>query len=286
MYENFTLSGFSDEISPDIKKQFEGLSRLGIKHFEIRGVDGESVADITLEKAREVKALADSYGIKVSSVGSPIGKILITDPIEPHLDVLKHIIKIAKIFETKYIRMFSFFIPEGASESYAEYKDEVIERIKKMVAIAEEEDIILLHENEKGIYGDIAPRCREILDAVDSENLKAVFDPANFVQCGQATYPDAYKLLSDKVVYMHIKDAVGMNVVPAGEGDGHVFEILKELKAKNYKGFLSLEPHLAPFDGLDKLEASGNASEISGDTAGFASFKRAYDALCTLVNKL
>lgn len=285
MSEIFILSGFSDEISPDINEQFEGLKKLNINFFEIRGVNGTNVADLTLEQAKEVKALADSYGIKASSIGSPIGKIPITDPIEPHLETLKHVIEIAKIFETKYIRIFSFFMPKDLSD-YSIYRDEVISRLKKMTKIAENENIILLHENEKGIYGDNAQRCRDILNSIDSENLRAVFDPANFVQCGQITYPDAYELLKDKVVYMHIKDADHMTVVPPGSGSGKLFEILSALKADGYKGFLSLEPHLAQFEGLAALEDDGNTSHVSEEKAGLRTFKIAYDALNKIIEKI
>lgn len=285
MVENFILSGFSDEISSDIKEQFEGLKKLGMSFFEIRWVNGISVADLTLDQAKEVKKLADSYGIKASSIGSPIGKIPITDPIAPHIEKLRHVIEIAKIFETKYIRMFSFYMPEGCTD-FSLYRDEVIDRLKKMVEVAKEEDIILLHENEKGIYGDIAERCSDILNAVNSDNFKAVFDPANFVQASQITYPDAYNLLKDKVVYMHIKDAVNKKVVPSGMGEGKVFEILSALKNDGYKGFLSLEPHLANFEGLAALENESDSSDVSEEEAGLRTFKIAKDALVNLINKL
>ncbi len=284
MKNNFILTGFSDEISSDISEQFAGLNALGIKYFEIRGVDGTNIADISEEKARQVKKLADENGIKVSSIGSPIGKINIKDPIEPHLEKLKHIIRLAKIFQTRYIRIFSFFI--GEDEKAEDYKDEVMRRMKMMVKIAEEENVILLHENEKGIYGDIAKRCHDIFENVVSDNLKAVFDPANFVQCAQITYPDAWDMLKDHVVYMHIKDADGLMVVPPGKGKGNLKQILQSLKDEGYNGFLSLEPHLAQFDGLKDLEEDNNTSHVNAEKAGLRTFKTAYDALIEIINNL
>ena len=260
MNNNFTISGFSDEISENIKEQFEHLTKLGIKHFEIRGVDGKNVSELTIEEAKEVKKMADSYGIGVSSIGSPIGKIKIDEPFEPHLELLGHVIKLAKIFDTKYIRVFSFWIPQD--EDASKYRDEVIARMKKMCALAEKEDVILLHENEKKIYGDIAARCRDVLDSVNSPNLKAVFDPANFVECNQQTFPEAYEMLKDHVVYIHIKDATDLGkVVPAGMGLGKIPELLLAFKNNGYKGFLSLEPHLNLFTGLSSLQADTSAIE-------------------------
>ncbi len=283
MADVFTLTGFSDEISPDIKEQLYYLNQFGIKYFEIRGVNDKNIADLTLEEARKVKSLADGYGIRVSSIGSPIGKIKITDPFEPHLSQLAHIIELAKLFETDYIRVFSFYIPQG--EDPAAYKDEVIRRMKAMTALAEKEGVILLHENEKKIYGDIAPRCKEILDAVASPNLRAVFDPANFVECGQETYPAAYELLKDYVVYIHIKDAVAHGkIVPAGYGSGHIEELLRAFEQAGYRGFLSLEPHLGHFAGLDALQS--DTTVVNEDKSGPDTFKLAQDSLMKILDRI
>jgi len=157
--------------------------------------------------------------------------------------------------------------------------------MKAMTALAEKEDMILLHENEKEIYGDTAPRCKEILDAVHSPNLRAVFDPANFVECGQETYPAAYELLKDDVVYIHIKDALAHGkIVPAGMGNGHVEELLRAFEQKGYRGFLSIEPHLGQFDGLSALQS--DTSVVNEDRSGPDTFKIAYDALVKILNKI
>lgn len=280
---NFTLSAFSDEISSDIREQMRYLNDFGIKHFEIRGVNEKNIADLTSDEAKEVKALADSHGIKVSSIGSPIGKIGINDPFEEHLEKLAHVIELAKIFGTKFIRVFSFYIPKG--EDAAMYRDEVMRRMKAMCELAEKEDVILLHENEKGIYGDIAPRCKDILDTVNSPCLRAVFDMANFVECGQITYPDAYDMLKEHIAYVHIKDAVGNGkIVPAGYGNGNVKVILQSLKESGYEGFLSLEPHLGHFDGLQALQA--DTSVINEDKSGPGTFKIACDALVKILEQI
>jgi len=281
----FIYTGFSDEIAPEIEKQFEGLKKLGIKHFEIRGVNGSNVSELTLDAAKEVYALAQSYGINASSIGSPIGKILITDPMEPHLELLKHVIEIAKIFKTPYIRVFSFYIPNDANPE--DFRDEVISRMKAMVKIAEENNVILLHENEKGIYGSVASRCKEILDAVNSPNLRAVFDPANFVECNQKTFPEAYGLLKDYIVYMHIKDATAQKkIVPAGKGIGCVEKILAALKKADYRGFVSLEPHLGSFAGLDHLQSDMDSIDLSTPFTPEERFKIAYESLKEIIDNL
>ena len=234
MDNQFIISGFSDEIDPMIEKQFKHLNMLGISYFEPRGIDGKNIADLDDAEVASLKERMDRYGIKVSSIGSPIGKIGINDPFETHLEKLKRVIKIAKAMGTTYIRVFSFFIPKG--DSAEDYRDEVMSRMKKMVELAEKENVILLHENEKEIYGDVAERCLDILKTINSPNLKAVFDPANFIQCGQKVYPDAFELLKPYIEYMHIKDAVeNGGVVPAGYGIGSVKKIISDLKNMGYR---------------------------------------------------
>ncbi len=287
MAGKFTLSGFSDEIDEMIPVQFEHLNQLGIRYFEPRGINGKNISALSDDEVLALKEEMDRYGISVSSIGSPIGKIRITDDFEPHMEQLARTIRTAKMLGTRFIRMFSFYIPDG---KYEEYRDEVMRRLKAMTAMAEEEGVILLHENEKGIYGDIAPRCLDLLTEVASPCLKAVFDPANFVQCGQKTFPEAYELLKDHVVYMHIKDALADGtVVPSGYGEGHVAEILQALSDRGYEGFLSLEPHLGTFKGLEFLEIkagpAGQKSEINKEKSTADTFDIAYCALMEILRK-
>ncbi len=280
----FIISAFADEIDADLKTQMDVLDQHGIKHIEMRGVNGKNLTQYTLEEVKEIKKQLDARGFKISAVGSPIGKIKITDDFAPHLELFKHTIEIAKILETQYIRMFSFFMPEG--DDPAIYRDEVIRRWKEFIRVAEGSGLILLHENEKEIYGDIADRCLDLLQAVNCDFVKATFDPANFVQCDEETYPRAYELLKDYVVYMHIKDANRSDqvVVPAGYGDGKVEEILSDLYKNGFEGFLSLEPHLGTFQGFADLEPNSPVNDMP--EGGAKKFAMAVEALKKITDKI
>ena len=281
---DFIISGFADEIDQSTDKQFAHLNELGISYFEPRGIDGKNISELTLSEAKELKEKMDRCGIKASSIGSPIGKIKITDDFSEHIKLLEHVIEIAKILETKYIRVFSVFIP--ADEDPAKYRDEVLSRMKKMAEVAEKNGVILLHENEKDIYGDIAPRCKDIFDNVKSPALEGVFDPANFVQCAVDT-KKAWQLLSPYVEYMHIKDAKqNGGVVPAGKGDGNLKYLIDEY-LKSGKNVLTVEPHLTVFDGLSKLETDGKRTEIGEFRYKTKSeaFSSAVDALKALLGE-
>lgn len=272
----FQLAAFADEAGADLNEQIAAMKGNGIQYLEIRGVDGENISDLTKEKAKEVRKRLDDEGLAVWSLGSPYGKINIEDDFGPHLDKFCRGLELAEILGTEHIRLFSFFMPEGKSP--ADYKNEVVERLGKFIEKAKGSGIILCHENEKGIYGDIASRCLEIHQTFPE--LRAVFDPANFVQCGQDT-KKAWEMLNPYVEYMHIKDAKSNGfVVPAGKGEGQLPYLLSEYKGK----ILTLEPHLAVFDGLSGLEREGEKTEI--DEFRYASNREAFDAAVTALKDL
>jgi len=274
----FILSGFSDEIDKDLNIQISELKRNNINNMEIRGVYGKGIVEYSENEVKEIKKLLDGEGILISSVGSPIGKISITDRFEAHLDLFKHTLEIAGILCSKYIRMFSFYIPEG--ENPQDFRDEVLERWNSFVETAKGTGIILAHENEKGIYGDIPERCADIIKSMNCSYVKAVFDPANFIQCDAETYPEAYTLLKPYIEYMHIKDALydTGKVVPAGIGNGKIKEILSDInKSFDREMFLSLEPHLGSFAGLEALETGIDKSLM--EKSGPEKFEIAVTAL-------
>lgn len=277
------ISGFSDEISPDIKTQFEVLSKLNIKYFEPRGVNEKNISELSENEAKELKAYADSFNIKASSIGSPIGKIKVSDEFSPHLDTFKRVLETAKILDCKYIRIFSFY-PDEQGNWTNETKNEVFERLDKLLYYAKKAEVILLHENEKDIYGDITERVTDLMNNFYCENFKAVFDPANFVQSGVSTI-DAFKKLAPFIEYLHIKDAKSDGtVVPSGMGEGNVEFILKELFTNGFNGFLSLEPHLGSFVGLSDLELSIDTDNML--KGGEATFTVAYNALTNILRRI
>lgn len=282
MFKDIVLSGFADEMDPNLDQQMEGLKKLGMSHLEMRNVDGKNLTQYSLEEVKQIKARLDANGISLSSVGSPIGKIEIKDDFAPHMELFKHTVEIAHILDTPNIRMFSFFIPNG--EPASAYRGAVMERLGQFADYAASNDVVLLHENEKGIYGEMAAECLDIMKTFYGDHFKAVFDFANFVQAHQNTL-EAYEMLKPYIDYVHIKDAVWSDghVVPAGQGDGHVKEILKMLKESGYKGYLSLEPHLADFAGFASLEKSGS---LNGKVPGDMAFGLAYDSLVKILDEI
>lgn len=268
------IFAFADEASSQIDGQIAALRRNGLQGLEIRNVDGQNVSDISLEKAREVHKKLTDAGLSVWSIGSPIGKIDIQkDNFEQHLQKYLHTLEIARALGAEKLRMFSFYLPKG--QDPAPFRQQVIDRLSRMAELAQGSGVALCHENEKGIYGDVASRCLEILQAVPQ--LQGVFDPANFVQCGQETWA-AWEMLHERITYMHIKDALpDGRVVPAGAGVGNVARILSAFRAQGGDA-VTIEPHLQVFSGLAGLERAGDTSDVGSYC--YESNDAAFDAAC------
>lgn len=238
-----TLCAFADESSSVFDEQIAAMLRNNVALMEIRNVDGRNVKKLTLDEAKEYKKRLDDKDLAVWSIGSPLGKSEIADDFTAVEDLLKHLCELALTFGTDKIRMFSF---HHATEA----REEVLSRLCRMVEIAKDYGVGLYHENEKGIYGDIAARVQDIIDNVPG--LYHIYDPANFLQVGE-TAADTLRLFHDRVDYFHIKDVIAATgeLVPAGYGDGNIHKLVADIKTDKV---LTVEPHLKIFDGYGQID--------------------------------
>ena len=264
---NFMFSAFADEAGSTLAEQISALKGNGISFIEPRNIENKSIMEYSNEELYEIKATLDKNGIKVGSFGSPIGKYPIEEDFDSYIAKVKRAVEIAKIFDTKYIRMFSFFVKQ---DELAKHRKEVIKRLRAMVAIANESGITLCHENESEIYGQMPSEVRDILSSV--EGLGGIFDPANY-RMNNADPIEGIDATMVNFKYMHIKDAIfeSQMIVPAGEGEGKIGEVIDIINEKvDGDVYLTLEPHLHTFDaykGIDNHELIGKYSFSSGREA-------------------
>ncbi len=271
------LCAFADEADASRLGQIKALSENGIPYLEIRGVDGTNISGLSREAALQFKAELDAAGIRVWSIGSPAGKTDIHEDFAPAVEQFKHLLEMADIFEAKRIRLFSFYGTNGSDE----YFDEICRRLNIFCDLCEEHGVIPCHENEKGIYGENAERCLKLHIAVP--RLKAVFDPANFIQSGQDIMP-AWNMLAPYVEYGHIKDALeNGRVVPPGDGVGCLREYLPLFAAQGGE-VLTLEPHLGEFVGLAGLEQEGARSDVG--SLAFKDGRAAFDCAVNCLKQI
>ncbi len=244
------LSAFADEYSRNIDEQIYVLNTLGYPYIEPRFVGDKNIADLTETEARELKARLDEAGIRVYSIGSPLGKINLDDDFGTHLVQAENCFRVANILGATRVRMFSFYLPEGKMRE--ECFGAVVERINALLDLADGYGLTLCHENEARIFGESPEACKQLIDATGGR-LRAVFDMGNFV-LDKYDPEAAYSLLSDHVDYFHIKDALYERaIVPAGLGEAKIAEILAAHLKTGRDTVITLEPHLECFDGLNKL---------------------------------
>jgi 3-dehydroshikimate dehydratase len=273
------LSAFADEISADLDEQVAVLHSENIHYLDLRGAWNTNVLDLTDAQVATIKKTLAAHDIGVAAIGSPIGKVPIDSPFEDHMQRFERAIELAHTFGTPFIRIFSFYPPSASTRDVGsvnptEWRDEVLRRLREMTARARAAGIILLHENEKDIYGDTIARCKDLLQSCNDAHFQAILDPANFIQCEQTPYPDAYETLRPWLRYVHVKDALpDGSVVAAGEGVARWPDLLQRLREDGYDGFFSLEPHLA---------AAGQYSGFSGPDL----FRRASQALQRMLQKM
>jgi sugar phosphate isomerase/epimerase len=260
MADRWPISVFGDEIAPNLEEQVAVLKVHGVRALEVRSASGVNVVDMGAEELERAAKLLDEGGIEVSAIASPVGKAPIDGDFDAELARLRSALDAAKRLDTKRVRVFSFFIPDGRHE---DFRDEVLRRMAALAAEAAAQGLVLVHENESYIYGDDAEHCRDLVESVGSPALQIAFDPANFVQVGVKPFDEAWPLLQRHVGHFHVKDAVPVDrdgvdpyparapelqlmasVRPAGEGDGQLAELLHALELQDYRGYLVIEPHL------------------------------------------
>jgi sugar phosphate isomerase/epimerase len=270
----WTLSGFGDEIDPDPVVQTAVLQALGARNIEVRSAWGENIVDLDADALDRLAGLLAERSMGVSAVASPIGKVDVALPVEHEVERLTRAIAAAHRLGTRYIRIFSFYRAEGVGVE--SIRDDVLHRMRALADLAETSDIVLLHENEKDIYGDTPERVLDVIESVGSDHLRVAWDSANFVQVGVARpFDDGYAMLRPHLEYLQVKDALSATgeVRPAGEGDGQLLETLTALRDDGYAGFASLEPHLTDVNAL-------------GGFSGPEAFGRAGRALRTLTDQI
>jgi sugar phosphate isomerase/epimerase len=242
----FTLSAFADEISPDPQEQIDVLKGCGVRHIELRSILKTNVLDLTALQVTELKSLLEKHGFRLSAIGSPIGKVRIDQPFEPHLQRLSRALDLCKTFGTRNVRIFSYYPAEGATEAdWPKWRGEVLARMTEKVRRAEKAGVRLLHENEHRIYGDAPERVVDLFAQVKSPAFRAVYDPANYVFCGYDPW-EGWQRTKDLTAHFHVKDwiAAAQHGSLAGEGQGRIPDVMSDAVARRYEGFATMEPHL------------------------------------------
>lgn len=259
------LSVITDEISMDFDYALDVLMECGVKSAELRSLWNTNVGDLSDEQASKAKAALNSRGISVSCIASPFFKCDLSGSakeatgksheakkrtFDEQMELLERCIYLAHLFETKLIRVFSFW---KHSELTDDIEKRIVEAFETPAARAQEAGVILALENEHACYLGTGEETARVLRMANLPALKAVWDPGNAFCAGEIPYPNGYEAIKEFIVHVHLKDPVrtpeGCKFVRIGDGEIDYVAQLQALKADGYQGYLSLETHYRP-DGI------------------------------------
>ena len=280
---NWTLSAFSDEAGSSADQQINALLRAGLRLIDIRNIDGHNITELPIEQAKIVKAKLDDHGITTQMLGSPIGKIEVDDELLLDIDKLNHLGEMAPIFGCGAVRMFSYY--NKSELAHDEWQKLTLERLETLRDRAEKMGLILYHENERHIFGDLTADVETLAD-LRNASFKLIFDFDNYQQSGEDVWA-TWERLRDRTDAIHLKDSTEDNRhVPVGEGNGQIEKILADAVAIGWSGPLTLEPHLTHSKSVVATGPSGQQNQAFAEMELSESFHIAAEAAKALLEKV
>lgn len=238
----WTLSGFADEAGESTPEQIAACTQSGLTHIDPRNVDGHNITELPIGLAEDVARQYEAAGIRVHMYGSPIGKIDIADDFDIDLKKLEHLGRLKDVFGATGVRIFSYYNKAGADK--ARWKQQSLDRLKRLRDRAGDLGLVLFHENESDIYGDHPDDVADIAELRDGQTFKLIYDFANYLRTGVSP-EQTWSMFKDKTDCLHLKDQKhnGQHV-PMGSGDTDARAILKAAVDAGWQGTCVVEPHL------------------------------------------
>jgi sugar phosphate isomerase/epimerase len=282
------LSGFADESANQktAVQQFCAFAAMGLQYYSLRFIDvGEGIKNVmklSKKEIQQIRHLEDEYGLNVSSIGSPIGKVKLVDqedgtknayiPFKKYLaNDVKKVCELAHAFESKLIRGFSFYHPKGTDPK--PHIPQVVDQLGQIAEACHRSDLTFGLEIEANLVGQTGELLAEIQKQVNHPAMMLIFDAANILCQGYTAFDvfHQYQAMKPYIGWMHIKDyrhptppkRVGhvdedaiKNFVPSDIGQSahelilrdfaeHIPVLTKKLAKRGIPGvFLDLEPHV------------------------------------------
>lgn len=256
------LSVIVDEISMDFEYALDVMLEYGVKSAELRSLWDANVVDLPEEQIARAKSALKGRGMTVSCIASPFFKCDLGGSaveavgrthqarergLDEQMALLDRCINLAQTFDTKFIRVFSFWKRGDLTD---DVEARIVRAFEEPAAKAEKAGIVLGLENEHACYLGTGEETARVVRRIDSPSVRAIWDPGNAFCAGEVPYPNGYEAIREFIVHVHLKDVVRMDgkpeVVRMGDGDVDYVGQFRALKADGYSGFLSLETHYRP----------------------------------------
>lgn len=217
------LSGFADEAANQktAVQQFATFAALGLQYYSLRFIDPgdgvKNVMNLTLAEIQKIRHLQDEYGLNVSSIGSPIGKVKLRDvddgtknayvPFKKYLGrEVKKACDLAHAFEAKLVRGFSFYPPRGVD--LEDCLPQAVDQLGQIAEACHREDLTYGLEVEANLVGSTGYILAEVFRQVNHPGMLLIFDAANILVQGYSTAElfEQYLAMKPGLGWLHIKD--------------------------------------------------------------------------------
>lgn len=257
----------TDGISRDFEYALDTMVDTGLEYVELQYLWDKQIGELTDPDVNRVKRLINERKLTVSCIshhnlsGIPLVTSVSSTEYRNQLATLQRCIEIAQELETKLVRIFSFrkemvlfgaepIISEGAWTT-------LLNRLDEPLKMADDAGITLVIET--AISGNITSAflARKLIDELDVDHLKVLWDPCSSLYCTEVPYPDGYEIIREHIAHIHLKD--GVVDLPAatfdfcamgkGQMEGFYRSILNALKKDGYEGTISFESVYTPENG-------------------------------------
>ena len=222
------LSGFGDEAAwgRTMDQQFSAMSAMGLRYLSLRFIDAgngiKNVMSLDAAEIETVKQKLDDYGLRVATLGSPIGKSKLCDvddgthtPYKAFDEYLKDDVAracdLAEIFGTKLLRGFSFYHPKGSN--LEDHFSQASEQVGAIADVCQSRGLVFGLEVEANLVGQNGPLLARMAEAINNDSLVTIFDGGNLVMQGYTADQifDQYVAMKPSLGWVHIKDFANPN---------------------------------------------------------------------------
>lgn len=261
------LSAITDEISQDFEHALDVMQEYGVRAAELRGMWGTNIGELDAAQVAQAKQALKERDMVVSCLATPFFKCELEEDVatvagrmhlakarslSEQMELLRRCCDLAHQFGTDLIRVFTFW---RRKELTPEIEAHIVESFAEPIAIAKEEGVTLVLENEHACYIGTGAEAARILAALNSPQVRACWDPGNALCAGETPYPDGYNAIRPYVAHVHVKDAVfdpdsgKEKWCVIGEGLIDYHNQFEALRRDGYTGYISLETHYVPQGG-------------------------------------
>ena len=216
---------------------------LGYDGIELRGLANRmylpSTRTFSLENCHLIRLQLHDLGLSIPCL-STSAFIYDKNQQEAAQAEMRDYINLAALLDTPFIRVLA---DKEANPGSGVDEAVVMENLQEISGLAESKDVMLLIETN-GMYAD-SRRLVRLMEKIDDPNVGILWDIHHPYRFFGEKPAETFRLLSDWICYVHVKDSLVENgkVVykMLGYGDVPLKEALDALQDAGYEGFIVLE---------------------------------------------